>query len=348
MEKKSTRIISFDVMRIVAAFMVVFQHIGGQNWPSSFPSAEWELRNAYVSLAQWSVPIFVLISGALFLNPDKPLIIKQLYKKNILRIVYSFFFWSFLYVVCVEGLESGLIVVLVSVLKGPPHFWFLKMMIGLYILIPIIKTTVTDCKMMNYTLVVLLMTSFIIPSAFEHLGLFDEQRMIIWKGLYDDFCLKPLGFICYFILGYYLYTNSFSRRFKYTLYIAAVLSFVLGAYFTSAYSHYIGRTDGFFYDDLHPFMLLQTSAIFLIIKDLGSDYCFSKSRWIIINLSNCSFGIYLVHPLLMYLFNDYFSFNSSSFNPLFFIPVYVVMIFFLSFVLVKIVSKIPYLKRVVL
>ena len=152
MEKKSTRIISFDVMRIVAAFMVVFQHIGGQNWPSSFPSAEWELRNAYVSLAQWSVPIFVLISGALFLNPDKPLIIKQLYKKNILRIVYSFFFWSFLYVVCVEGLESGLIVVLVSVLKGPPHFWFLKMMIGLYILIPIIKTTVTDCKMMNYTL----------------------------------------------------------------------------------------------------------------------------------------------------------------------------------------------------
>lgn len=347
MEKKSKRILSFDVMRIVAAFMVVFQHVCGQCWPSSFPSAEWELRNAYVSLAQWSVPIFVLISGALFLNPEKQLIIKQLYNKNILRIVYSFIFWSFLYVVCVERLESGLIVALVSVLKGPPHFWFLKMMIGLYILIPIIKTIVTDRKMMNYSLVVLLMTSFIIPSAFEHLGLFDERRMLIWKGLYDDFCLKPQGFVCYFILGYCLYTNSFSRRFKYTLYIAAVLSFVLGAYFTSAYSHYIGRTDGFFYDDLHPFMLIQTSAIFLFIKDHCPNYSY-RNRRVIINLSCCSFGIYLVHPLFVHLFNDHLALNSSSFNPLFFIPVYAVIIFFLSFVLVKIVSKIPFLKRVVL
>ena len=62
MEKRIERIISFDVMRIVAAFAVVFQHIGGQNWPSSFPSAEWELRNMWVSLAQWSVPMFIMIS----------------------------------------------------------------------------------------------------------------------------------------------------------------------------------------------------------------------------------------------------------------------------------------------
>ena len=55
-----------------------------------------------------------------------------------------------------------------------------------------------------------------------------------------------------------------------------------------------------------------------------------------------------IKTLLMYLFNDYLSFNSSSFNPVFFIPVFAVFIFFLSFVLVKIVSMIPYLKKVVL
>lgn len=347
MGKNIERIISFDVMRIVAAFAVVFQHIGGQNWPPSFPSAEWELRNAYVSLAQWSVPIFILISGALFLNPEKQLTLERLYGKNILRIVYSFLFWSFVYVVCIEGFASGPIVAFISVLKGPPHFWFLKIMIGLYILVPVLKIIVADRKMLNYVMVVLLMTSFVIPSAFDHFGLFDEQRMLIWRGLYDEFGLPSLGFVFYFILGHYLYTTSFSRRVRIAIYIVGVLSFACGAFSTSAYSHYIGRTEGFFYDDLHPFMLLQTSAIFLFIKDHCTD-CSSKTRRLVVNLSNCSFGIYLVHPLFMHLCNEHLALNSSSFNPVFFIPVFAVFIFFLSFVLVKIVSMIPYLKKVVL
>ena len=347
MGKKCERIVSFDVMRIVAAFAVVFQHVGGQNWPSSFPSPEWELRNVYVSLAQWSVPIFVLISGALFLNPEKPLVIKQIYRKNILRIVYSFLFWSAIYMVCIEGFGSGLIVAFVSILKGPPHFWFLKMMIGLYILIPILKIIVEDRKIFNYFMVVLLITSFVIPSAYDHLGLFDEQRMMIWRGLYDDFCLPAFGFVCFFIIGHYLNTNSISRRVKYVIYILAVLSFIGAAYFTSVVSHKLGRTEGFFYDDLHLFMLIQTVAIFIFIKDHCKDYS-SRTRRVIINLSNCSFGIYLVHPLFMYLCNDYLTLNSSSFNPIFFIPVFAIIIFFLSYALVKMVSLIPYLKKVVL
>ena len=320
MEKRIERIISFDVMRIVAAFAVVFQHIGGQNWPSSFPSAEWELRNMWVSLAQWSVPMFIMISGALFLNPEKPLVIKKLYGKNLLRIVYTFLFWSAVYVICIEGFENGPIIAFVSVLKGPPHFWFLKVMIGLYILIPMLKAVVADRNILNYAVFVLLI---------------------------DEFGLPALGFVCYFILGHYLNTNSFSKQIKYAIYILALLSFVGAAYFTSVASHVFGRTEGFFYDDLHPFMLIQTAAIFVFIKDHCTTYN-SRTSNLIINFSNCSFGIYLVHPLLMHLCDDCFALNSSSFNPLFFIPVFAIIIFFLSYALVKAISIIPFLKKVVL
>ena len=82
---QNKRIISFDVMRVVAAYAVVFQHIGGQNWTDVFPSAEWEIRNIYVSFAQWSVPVFFMISGALFLSPDKVVHIKRLFGKNLLE-----------------------------------------------------------------------------------------------------------------------------------------------------------------------------------------------------------------------------------------------------------------------
>lgn len=347
MEKRIERIISFDVMRIVAAFAVVFQHIGGQNWPSSFPSAEWELRNMWVSLAQWSVPMFIMISGALFLNPEKPLVIKKLYGKNLLRIVYTFLFWSAVYVICIEGFENGPIIAFVSVLKGPPHFWFLKVMIGLYILIPMLKAVVADRNILNYAVFVLLIISFAIPSTFDHFGLLDKQRMMIWRGLYDEFGLPALGFVCYFVLGHYLNTNSFSKQIKYAIYILALLSFVGAAYFTSVASHVFGHTEGFFYDDLHPFMLIQTAAIFVFIKDHCTTYN-SRTSNLIINFSNCSFGIYLVHPLLMHLCDDCFALNSSSFNPLFFIPVFAIIIFFLSYALVKAISIIPFLKKVVL
>jgi hypothetical protein len=51
---------------------------------------------------------------------------------------------------------------------------------------------------------------------------------------------------------------------------------------------------------------------------------------------------------LMHLCDDCFALNSSSFNPLFFIPVFAIIIFFLSYALVKAISIIPFLKKVVL
>ena len=62
------RIISFDVMRTIAVFAVVFEHIAGQNFFFSFPSFEWEVRNIYISLGRGFFSLFLMISGALFLS----------------------------------------------------------------------------------------------------------------------------------------------------------------------------------------------------------------------------------------------------------------------------------------
>ena len=42
------RILSLDALRIVAAFSIVMQHVGGQLLQMSFPYAEWEIRNLYI------------------------------------------------------------------------------------------------------------------------------------------------------------------------------------------------------------------------------------------------------------------------------------------------------------
>lgn len=95
--KESQRIIAFDVMRIIAIFAVLLLHYSSQRFYISFPSSEWEIRNIYDSMVRWGVPVFVMISGALFLDSNKKLSIKRLFTKNILRIICAFLFWSFIY-----------------------------------------------------------------------------------------------------------------------------------------------------------------------------------------------------------------------------------------------------------
>ena len=94
---ESQRIIAFDVMRIISIFAVILLHYSSQRFYISFPSSEWEIRNIYDSMVRWGVPVFVMISGALFLDSNKKLSIKRLFTKNILRIICAFLFWSFIY-----------------------------------------------------------------------------------------------------------------------------------------------------------------------------------------------------------------------------------------------------------
>ena len=94
---ESQRIIAFDVMRIISIFAVILLHYSSQRFYISFPSPEWEIRNVYDAMVRWGVPVFVMISGALFLDSNKKLSIKRLYTKNILRITCAFLFWSLIY-----------------------------------------------------------------------------------------------------------------------------------------------------------------------------------------------------------------------------------------------------------
>lgn len=50
-------------------------------------------------IASFAVPLFVMISGALWLDRDKEVTIKKLWTKNIFRIITAFLFWSLSYVV---------------------------------------------------------------------------------------------------------------------------------------------------------------------------------------------------------------------------------------------------------
>lgn len=98
-----------DYLRIIATFAVVVLHVSASNWCSTDVNGmEWQAFNFYDSIVRWSVPIFVMISGSLFLGRDIP--IKRIYEKYILRMIIAFIFWSVFYALMnAETMENGII-----------------------------------------------------------------------------------------------------------------------------------------------------------------------------------------------------------------------------------------------
>ena len=92
------RTVYFDYLRVFAAFAVIIIHTAAQNWYSvDVNSFEWQVLNFYDAIVRWGVPVFVMISGSLFLGKEIPL--KKIYAKYILRMAISFIVWSVVYTV---------------------------------------------------------------------------------------------------------------------------------------------------------------------------------------------------------------------------------------------------------
>ena len=81
MDKKGilTRNISFDLLRVLSALSVVALHVSAQYiMISEVDSLFFRLSNFLNSISRFGVPIFVMLSGVLFLSEDKELSIKKI------------------------------------------------------------------------------------------------------------------------------------------------------------------------------------------------------------------------------------------------------------------------------
>lgn len=97
MQKKQirNRILYLDFLRILATAAVMILHTASKVWyASDIGSFNWNASNVWDSIVRWCVPVFAMISGTLFLNPDNEIRIKNLYTRNICRVLTAFIFWS--------------------------------------------------------------------------------------------------------------------------------------------------------------------------------------------------------------------------------------------------------------
>ena len=83
-EEKTQRFLYLDILRVVAAAGVIIAHVSAQNWYRSslapVDSIMWQSFNFYDGIVRWCVPLFIMISGALFLSREDIPVKKNLFK----------------------------------------------------------------------------------------------------------------------------------------------------------------------------------------------------------------------------------------------------------------------------
>lgn len=156
-----------DYLRLIATFAVVVLHVAASNWYSTDVNGlEWQSFNFYDSVVRWCVPIFVMISGSLFLSRE--ISIRKIYSKYILRMVIAFLTCSIFYALMIpkffeNGMLYGIKTHIGAMISGHYHMWFVLMIIGIYMCIPFYKKIIADSFIMKYFLILSFLIAFMIP-----------------------------------------------------------------------------------------------------------------------------------------------------------------------------------------
>ena len=346
-----------DVCRVLAIFSVVMIHtIPTGLYPVG--SFDWSALSFYNGITRFCVPLFFMISGALFLGPEKKLSVRALYAQYIVRLVTCLLFWSAMYyLVIVYGRDSSfqwsefdIRSFTAQVLGGHPyHHWFLFMIISLYLLIPLLRCITRNVRPARYYLILwgmfeigvyslqLLGISF--PGMGEP-GLFWVEQAISFAGRVTP--TMVMGMSGYMVLGWYLHAHppgGAARRMGQLLGVAGLLVTLVG---TCAVSLRAGELVQSFYSTRSPAVLALSIALFVTARKLWPVATKEENRLLKV-LSECCFGVYLVHDFFLVFLRDR-GLTPDILPSVIAPPVLTVTCFILSFCTVYLIRKIPRLR----
>ncbi len=347
------RKVYMDYLRVLAAFAVVISHVVAEFWyRRDVMSLEWQVMNICESGLHWHVAIFIMISGSIFLSRDIPT--QTIYKKYISRMAVAYIVWAPVYAIVDHYVKNktfdlSLTDVIQRIIDGGYHMWFIPMIIGLYMCIPIFKEIVKNQKITKYFLGLSFLFTFLLPQIVliskDFVGGYLAEGM---KQL-DHFLSEKMsvhtviGYSFYFILGYYINTVEITKKQRKMIYGLGILGFLGTALFAAILSIKTGERSSQYYDNFCIGILFEAVAIHTWFR--YRSYSKEKINGFVRFLGENSFGVYLVHVLLMNIL--LFRLRLPSYFPtsLISVPVISLILLLLSFGITWVIRQIPVLKK---
>lgn len=286
-------------LRVIAAMAIVLLHViagwVSTSWNDRLTGVRLIVDGVIVQvLIRWAVPCFLMISGALLLNPHKDLGLEKIYRYIVrMLMVLAIFGYGFCLIEIV--VENGFIFTKATALSALKnliaghswdHMWYIYMLIGLYMLTPILRsfTKTANKKEMQFILAMLFVFTIFVPTAGN----------IFHVELYR---FLPVSTYCvfYYLLGYDLSERDLKPSVKWMLLFSGVLGFIVML---------LLKLRGTDVDVSGENLFVAVYSIGLFSLCVNNRFLeWQANNRVIQSLSKCSFGIYILHPLFLNILN---------------------------------------------
>lgn len=339
---------TLDITRIIATVAVIMIHCGAMFVADYTPlEREFMIGNVFESVSQMGVPLFVMISGALFLDERKQITLKGILSKNVKSIGIVTILWAAIFALLYQvvfplltGDAIDIDHVIDRFLGGYYHMWYLYMIIGLYIITPFLKKIV--CKenkeMVLGFIVISVIVQFLLPTVDMLCGKsLSGHSITAWLEKFNLAFFD--GYIAYFFIGWYIahvgIGQKWLKRSIYVLGAGSLVAMMFQAYFAEDYQNA--------YQNTNVFVLSYSVGVFLALCNWNVQL---KERMAVklAKISKLTFGVYMIHPILLGLFQKGFPYSK---HPALYIIVCFVAVTGSSFLTAYVVSKIPVIKKLI-
>jgi surface polysaccharide O-acyltransferase-like enzyme len=353
-QKSTSGRVSADLIRVVAIFAVILVHTGVY---AAYMNPLFDdlsvgrglIINLYSCFGHLGVPLFIMLSGALLLVPSKKdEDLGVFFKKRFSRVGLPFIFWGviyFLWDIYIEGQQVTLSFIINGIFLGPyTIFWYLYMLVGLYLITPLLRVMVAHFTNNHFKyfmclwIIGTLMTSGV-------------KLLSGWQYEIDgNLFVIPLC-VGYFVTGAYLVKVQVRRQILVAL---TSIGFALTALTTWLVVGYHENALSFFLDYNSPTIMLTSISLFILLNSYNKPANIpqtEKPSWkqrLMQLISENSLSIYLLHMIPLSLIkNGFFGFgvNGNTVDSLIGVPLLAILTFVLSLMIIVPLKKVPGLKK---
>lgn len=340
-DQKPHKVLYYDILNILACLAVITLHHNNTVWTFK-DTLSWKAALGAECFFYWAVPVFFMLSGATLLNYREKYSTGEFFKKRFIRTVIPWLFWSIFVLVwkvstgqmTLESHDPIYIINLFLDNKIENRYWFFPCLFGLYLAMPIYSMLVKNRKVLWYVLVM----NFIFVSCVPAIN--------YWTGLNINIVIPGIaGFIIFPILGYLASTTQIKFAYRLIIYALGLACTIFRYVYTYVESYKIGKTfteikgNNFFYS------VMAALAVFVLVKNIHWEKLFKgRARNVIAIMASVSFGIYLIHSMVMYYETKLLPFAGSK---ILWQTVMIFATYIIAFIIAFIIGKIPVLKKVV-
>jgi len=329
-----------NILKILACFNVIINHvsiikIGNTNNEILFHCIQF-------ALSKVAVPIFIMITAALLINKkiDFKYITEKIFKIIIILISLSFlvYFGKYIFGTGSFNVFDFTQKFFTSSIISP--YWYLYMLVGLYLMIPILNKMLKKLNIKDLRYIVLL--SLIVPSAIVTI-----EKI---TNFYLDYSFTISFFtiiISYYISGIYLTKEKLTKKNK----NIALLAFIIPILLLIIYMFLTGIINNEISYVLDDYKAITTSlpslSLFYLIRYyFENKKLSSKIKKAINTISRLTFGVYLFHPIFIFkIYKLEFIQLIYSINNVLGIIIFEIILFTVCLIMTYVLKKIPIIKK---